>query len=224
MGWRITTIPPRCWAKARAGRNNTELARITDIRRMVGTSPKISGASLSLLMMLLSPYWFQALPTERAGSEARRIRQPSQTSRKCSARPAHRRHPSPTRPPPQPRFALARGCAITVPAVERAAEEGLAPVQPESAAAAAQPAAPQVDRCAIAQDTDRAATAQDVDRFAVAPEVDGSATAQEADQAAIANTDDASRYCPVCSQRLESRHCKLICPVCGYYMSCADYY
>jgi hypothetical protein len=36
--------------------------------------------------------------------------------------------------------------------------------------------------------------------------------------------EDASRYCPVCSQRLESRRCKLICPVCGYYMSCADYY
>ena len=36
--------------------------------------------------------------------------------------------------------------------------------------------------------------------------------------------EDASRYCPVCSQRLESRRCMLICPVCGYYMSCADYY
>jgi hypothetical protein len=36
--------------------------------------------------------------------------------------------------------------------------------------------------------------------------------------------EDASRYCPVCSQRLEARRCKLICPVCGYYMSCADYY
>ena len=36
--------------------------------------------------------------------------------------------------------------------------------------------------------------------------------------------DDASRFCPVCSQRLESRHCKLICDVCGYYMSCADFY
>ena len=35
---------------------------------------------------------------------------------------------------------------------------------------------------------------------------------------------DASWYCPVCSQRLESRRCKLICPVCGYYMSCSDYY
>jgi len=36
--------------------------------------------------------------------------------------------------------------------------------------------------------------------------------------------EDASRYCPVCSQRLESRQCKLICNLCGYYMSCADYY
>jgi len=36
--------------------------------------------------------------------------------------------------------------------------------------------------------------------------------------------DDISRYCPVCSQRLTSRRCKLICTVCGYYMSCADYY
>jgi hypothetical protein len=33
-----------------------------------------------------------------------------------------------------------------------------------------------------------------------------------------------SRYCPICSQRLESRRCKLMCGVCGYYMSCADYY
>jgi len=35
--------------------------------------------------------------------------------------------------------------------------------------------------------------------------------------------EDVSRFCPVCSQRLESRRCKLICNVCGYYMSCADY-
>ncbi len=37
-------------------------------------------------------------------------------------------------------------------------------------------------------------------------------------------TEDPSRYCPVCSRRLESRRCKLICSVCGYYMSCSDYY
>jgi len=31
-------------------------------------------------------------------------------------------------------------------------------------------------------------------------------------------------YCPVCSQRLASQKCKLLCERCGYYMSCADYY
>jgi hypothetical protein len=46
----------------------------------------------------------------------------------------------------------------------------------------------------------------------------------QAGQSPIAVTEDPSRYCPVCSQRLESRRCKLICSVCGYYMSCADYY
>ena len=32
-----------------------------------------------------------------------------------------------------------------------------------------------------------------------------------------------SSYCPVCSERLEARRCKLVCAVCGYYMSCSDY-
>jgi len=31
-------------------------------------------------------------------------------------------------------------------------------------------------------------------------------------------------YCPSCSTRLASRSCKLICPGCGYYMSCSDFY
>ncbi len=31
-------------------------------------------------------------------------------------------------------------------------------------------------------------------------------------------------FCPVCSRRLAARSCKLFCPGCGYYMSCADYY
>ena len=34
----------------------------------------------------------------------------------------------------------------------------------------------------------------------------------------------ASSYCPRCSARLEGRSCKLICPGCGYYMSCSDFY
>jgi hypothetical protein len=36
--------------------------------------------------------------------------------------------------------------------------------------------------------------------------------------------DNPMLFCPVCSSRLESRKCKLLCPACGYYMSCADYY
>ena len=44
------------------------------------------------------------------------------------------------------------------------------------------------------------------------------------DHPVVDTSEDASRYCPVCSQRLTSRRCKLICTVCGYYMSCADYY
>ncbi len=30
-------------------------------------------------------------------------------------------------------------------------------------------------------------------------------------------------HCPVCSQKLLARKCKLYCRQCGYYMSCADY-
>jgi hypothetical protein len=30
-------------------------------------------------------------------------------------------------------------------------------------------------------------------------------------------------FCPVCSARLESRRCKMICPRCGYFMSCSEF-
>src|SRR5436305_13488194 len=30
-------------------------------------------------------------------------------------------------------------------------------------------------------------------------------------------------FCPLCSQHLTARKCKLFCEQCGYYMSCADY-
>jgi hypothetical protein len=48
----------------------------------------------------------------------------------------------------------------------------------------------------------------------------GNTTAEEP----VQGHEDASRYCPICSQRLESQRCKLVCNRCGYYMSCADYY
>jgi hypothetical protein len=34
----------------------------------------------------------------------------------------------------------------------------------------------------------------------------------------------ASEFCPGCAARLVQRSCKLICPACGYYMSCSDFY
>jgi hypothetical protein len=30
-------------------------------------------------------------------------------------------------------------------------------------------------------------------------------------------------FCPACWARLESRHCKMICPRCGYFMSCSEF-
>jgi len=51
-----------------------------------------------------------------------------------------------------------------------------------------------------------------------------SAAPFEGSASLAARIEDPSWYCPVCSQRLESRHCRLICSACGYYMSCADYY
>lgn len=42
--------------------------------------------------------------------------------------------------------------------------------------------------------------------------------------ASSAENSEPMLWCPVCSRRLEQKKCKLFCPECGYYMSCADYY
>jgi hypothetical protein len=46
----------------------------------------------------------------------------------------------------------------------------------------------------------------------------------EAASGASAEPELAMSYCPRCSTRLAARSCKLICPGCGYYMSCSDFY
>ena len=40
----------------------------------------------------------------------------------------------------------------------------------------------------------------------------------------VRQEDEPMLYCPRCTSRLTPLKCKLICELCGYYMSCADYY
>ena len=32
-----------------------------------------------------------------------------------------------------------------------------------------------------------------------------------------------NQFCPVCSTRLESHRCKMVCHRCGYFMSCSGF-
>jgi len=34
----------------------------------------------------------------------------------------------------------------------------------------------------------------------------------------------AMQVCPICSEALHESHCKLVCPRCGYFLSCSDFY
>jgi len=42
-------------------------------------------------------------------------------------------------------------------------------------------------------------------------------------QAEIPGGEMPVQFCPVCSARLEPRHCKLVCARCGYFMSCSEF-
>jgi hypothetical protein len=42
-------------------------------------------------------------------------------------------------------------------------------------------------------------------------------------QPANSESEFPNQFCPVCSSRLEPRHCKMLCLRCGYFMSCSEF-
>ena len=106
--------------------------------------------------------------------------------------------------PPDPLFPR-KGLCYNLRAVERAAKAGATSVHPENQGVQPEPG--------VSISLEPAPGGAEPKANGVSPEKESAAPHE-----------DASRYCPVCSQRLTSRRCKLICTVCGYYMSCADYY
>jgi hypothetical protein len=35
---------------------------------------------------------------------------------------------------------------------------------------------------------------------------------------------DVSRYCPTCGSEMRESRCKLKCEICGFFLSCSDFY
>jgi hypothetical protein len=53
--------------------------------------------------------------------------------------------------------------------------------------------------------------------------VNDSAASPQSEETSSSAAQVPADFCPVCSARLESHRCKLVCPRCGYFMSCSEF-